>query len=184
MSTAAVKMRAGDREAYGEVYREFHPRVAGLCHYLLGSPDEAQDASSEVFARLPVALKTYDSAMPFSRWLSSVASRYCVDLLRKRRSEQRVIQPAGPEAPEPAARVASPLQALLLEEARTAVRAAIADLPERYRLPLALRYYHELSYDEIAQRLDLSRSNVATLIFRAKDELRRVLKKKSCNFSL
>ena len=184
MSTAAVKMLAGDREAYGEVYREFHPRVAGLCHNLLGSPDEAQDASSEVFARLPVALKTYDSAMPFSRWLSSVASHYCVDLLRKRRSEQRVIQPAGPETPEPAARVASPLQALLLEEARTAVRAAVADLPERYRLPLALRYYHELSYDEIAQRLELSRSNVATLIFRAKDELRRVLKKKSCNFSL
>ena len=184
MSTAAVKMRAGDREAYGEVYREFRPRVVGLCRYLLGSPDEAQDASSEVFARLPVALKTYDSTMPLSRWLSSVAGHYCVDLLRKRRSEQRVLEPADPEAPEPAAPVASPLQELLSEEARQAVRAAIAGLPERYRLPLALRYYHELSYDEIARRLELSRANVATLIFRAKEELRRVLEEKSCNFSL
>ena len=45
MSTAAVKMLAGDREAYGEVYREFRPRVVGLCHYLLGSSDEANGSS-------------------------------------------------------------------------------------------------------------------------------------------
>jgi DNA-directed RNA polymerase specialized sigma24 family protein len=52
VSTAAVKMLAGDREAYGEVYREFRPRVVGLCRYLLGSPDEAQDASSDALLAL------------------------------------------------------------------------------------------------------------------------------------
>ena len=65
------------------------------------------------------------------------------------------------------------------KEERAQVRDAIARLPENYRLPLSLRYYGELSYDEIAQHLDLQRNYVATLIFRAKQELRRKLAHRS-----
>ncbi len=59
------------------------------------------------------------------------------------------------------------------------VRDAIARLPENYRMPLVLRYYGELSYDEIAQQLGLQRNYVAELIFRAKQELRRKLAHRS-----
>jgi RNA polymerase sigma-70 factor, ECF subfamily len=55
------------------------------------------------------------------------------------------------------------------------VRDTIVRLPENYRLPLVMRYYGELSYDEIAQELGLQRNYVAALIFRAKRELRRRL---------
>jgi RNA polymerase sigma-70 factor (ECF subfamily) len=177
MSLAAVKLQDGDRQAYGDVYREFHPQVLGLCRYLLGSHDEAEDASNEVFVRLPVAVRTYDTALPFSRWLASVASHYCIDLLRRRRSERRILEPASPEAPEPAAPETSPLEDLLAREQRTTVRAAIARLPERYSVPLVLRYYSELSYEEIAERLGVSHENVKTLIFRAKEKLRKLLSK-------
>jgi RNA polymerase sigma-70 factor, ECF subfamily len=178
VSSVAVRMLEGDREAYGELYQEFRPRVLGLCQYLLGSRDQAEDASSEVFVRLPVALKTYDASLPFSRWLSSVAGHYCVDLLRRRRSEARAIEPADPEAPEPAAPATSPLEELLVKEDRRVVRAALARLPERYSVPLVMRYYSELSCDDIARRLGTSRENVKTLIFRAKQKLRKVLSKK------
>lgn len=177
MSSAAFKLRAGDPEAYGELYQEFRPQLLGLCRHLLGSRDEAEDASSEVFLRLPVAIRTYDTSLPFSRWLTSVAGHYCVDLLRRRRSEQRVLKPADPEAPEPAAPATSPLEELLAKEDRRAVRAAVARLPQRYSVPLVLRYYRELSYDEIAHRLSISRENAKTLVFRAKEKLRRVLSK-------
>ena len=69
----------------------------------------------------------------------------------------------------------SPLAAVMSKEDRAQVRDVIAGLPENYRLPLVLRYYSELSYDEIAQQLDLRRNYVAALIFRAKQELRRKL---------
>jgi RNA polymerase sigma factor (sigma-70 family) len=59
------------------------------------------------------------------------------------------------------------------------VRDTIARLPDNYRVPLVLRYYSELSYDEIAQQLDLERNYVAALIFRAKKELRRRLPHRS-----
>jgi len=55
------------------------------------------------------------------------------------------------------------------------VKKAIAALPQLYRVPLTLRYYSDLSYDEIAEQLGLGRANVATLIFRAKQQLRRAL---------
>ncbi len=69
----------------------------------------------------------------------------------------------------------SPLGAVLSTEERAQVRDAVARLPENYRVPLVLRYYGELSYDEIAQQLGLQRNYVAALLFRAKQELRRKL---------
>lgn len=175
MNSAVLNTPAGGPERYADLYEEFHPRVLRLCSHLLGSRDDAEDASSEVFARLPRAMRTYNSALPFSRWLSGVTSHYCVDVLRKRRSEQRVFVPADPDWPEPAGPGRSPLEELLLNEERETVRAAIARLPERYRSPLVMRYYEDLSCDEIAHKLNLSLANVKTLIFRAKKELRGML---------
>jgi RNA polymerase sigma-70 factor (ECF subfamily) len=169
------RARTADKEAYATLYRHFHHRVFGLCRYLLGSESEAEEAASEVFTRLPRAMNGYDTSLPFPRWLLSVTSHYCVDLLRKRKVESRLFEAADAGVPEPTSATPSPLQEVLTAESRANVRRAVAALPERYRLPLTLRYYNELSYDEIAATLELTRAHVATLIFRAKHELRRVL---------
>jgi RNA polymerase sigma-70 factor (ECF subfamily) len=163
---------AGERAALADLYRLLYRRVLGLCRYLLGSRAEAEDAASEIFVRLPQAMKSYDSTLPFPRWLFSVTSHYCLDLLRRRRREQRIFEPWEAEA---AVALPSPLEALLFHERQDVVRAAITRLPERYRVPLVLRYYNELSYGEIAARLGLSRAYVGIAIFRAKQELRRSL---------
>lgn len=118
-------------------------------------------------------MRTYDRALPFSGWLFGIASHHCVDLLRRRRLEGRLFEPAEIEAVEVVSGGPAPLGELLAAEQRTPVRAALAALPERYRVPLVLRYYNELSYDEIAAMLVLTRNHVATLIFRAKKELRQ-----------
>ncbi len=181
LSTLVKRAGAADGEALAALYRHFHRRVFGLCRFLLGSESEAEDAASEVFARLPRAMNSYDSSQPFPRWLMSVTSHYCLDLLRKRKVEQRVFEPTKADALEPAWEGPSPLQQALSAKARDEVRSAVAALPERYRLPLTLRYYNDLSYDEIAATLDLARTNVATLLFRAKQELRRALARPRSN---
>ncbi len=175
LSALVKRAGAADEEALAALYRHFHRRVLGLCRYLLGSETEAEDAASEVFARLPHAMDSYDTSLPFPRWLLSVTSHYCIDLLRKRGVEKRLFEPAQADSLEPASATPSPLQEVLTAEARDEVRGAVAALPERYRLPLTLRYYNELSYDEIAATLELTRAHVATLIFRAKHELRCAL---------
>lgn len=164
-----------DAEAFGELYRLFRPRVFGLCRHLLGRHEDAEDATSEVFARLPKSIKSYQAPLPFPRWLLSVTSHYCVDRLRRQQLEHRLFEAAPAETLPLAVREASPLEQVISEEDRDRVRKGIAALPEQYRVPLTLRYYSDFSYDEIAQELGLSRANVATLIFRAKQQLRRSL---------
>src|SRR3984885_460935 len=170
-----------DAQALGEIYRRYVRRVFGLCRYMLNSRESAEDATSEVFLKLQRSIESYDGSVPFPRWLLRVAANQCIDTLRRRKRGRQVIveveegiavvEPAGPEP--------SPLSAVLSKEERARVRDAIARLPENYRVPLVLRYYGELSYDEIAQQLGLRKSYVAALIFRAKQELRRKLSHRS-----
>ena len=166
------RARADDAQAFAALYRQFHRRVFGLCRYLLGSAEDAEDAANDVFARLTKAMATYDSAQPFPRWLLSVTSNHCVDLLRRRSIEQRLFEAPEEEPRESATPSPSPLEEVVSAEGRATVRQALDSLPEHYRVPLALRYYNDLSYDEIAERLSFTRANVAVLIHRAKKELR------------
>lgn len=173
------RAREGDADAFGQLYHQFYPRVLGLCRHLLGSREAAEDATGEVFIRVQRAMKTFDSALPFPRWLLSIASHHCIDQLRRRRVEHRLFDPTEVETHDPASLSASPLQDLVAAERRDAVRSGVEALPERYRMPLVLRYYSEMSYDQIAGALGLNRNHVATLIFRAKQELRRVLERQA-----
>lgn len=175
LAATIERAREGDAEAFAELYRLFSRRVFGLCRHLLDSREAAEDACSEVFLRAQRAMKSYNRALPFSRWILSIASHYCVDQLRRRRVERRLFTPEDLDAPEPRGPAVSPLKHALVREQRDTVRQAVSKLPERYRLPLVLRYYSEMSYEQIAGALGLNRNHVATLIFRAKKDLRRSL---------
>ena len=175
LETVLGLARGGDEQAMGELHRRFARRVQGLCRHLLRSAVSAEDASSEVFMRMARMFASYDDSMPFERWLFSIASHHCIDLLRKQQRERRWLEDEDVETLSVAIAADSPLNELIREERREAVREAIARLPEKFRVPLALRYYGEFSYDQIAQQLHLTRANVATLVFRAKQELRQAL---------
>ncbi|MGO9083605.1 MAG: RNA polymerase sigma factor [Candidatus Sulfotelmatobacter sp.] len=166
-----------DAEALGEIHHRYVRRVFGLCHYMLDSRESAEDATSEVFLKLQRSIESYDGSIPFPRWLLRVAGNQCIDVLRRRRRERQVIVEVEDAVAviEATRSEPSPLGTVIRMAERAQVQAAIGRLPENYRVPLVLRYYTELSYDEIGQQLGLERNHVATLIFRAKQELRRRL---------
>src|SRR5271169_1961638 len=166
-----------DAEALGEIYHLYVRRVFGLCRYMLDSRESAEDVTSEVFLKLQRSIESYDGSIPFPRWLLRVAGNQCIDALRRRKRGRHVIVDAeeGTAVIEAVSPEPSPLGAILSTEVKAQVRDAIARLPENYRVPLVLRYYGELSYDEIAEQLGLKRDYVAALLFRAKQELRRKL---------
>ena len=181
LESVIERARGHDVEALGEIYRRYVRRVFGLCRYMLDSRERAEDATSEVFLKLQRSIKSYDGSIPFPSWLLRVAGNQCIDALRRQRRGRQVIVEVehGATVVEAASAEPSPLGAVMGKEERAQMRDAIAGLPENYRLPLVLRYYSELSYDEIAQQLDLRRNYVAALIFRAKQELRRKLAHRS-----
>jgi RNA polymerase sigma-70 factor, ECF subfamily len=181
LESVIERARGHDVEALGEIYRLYVRRVFGLCRHMLDSQESAEDATSEVFLKLQRSIESYDGSIPFPRWLLRVAGNQCIDALRRRQRGRQVIVEVEDEAAaiDSAASEPSPLGAVLSTEERGQVRDAIARLQENYRVPLILRYYGELSYDEIAQQLGLQRNHVAALIFRAKQELRRKLAHRS-----
>jgi len=181
LESVIQRARGQDAEALGEIYRRYVRRVFGLCRYMLDSRESAEDATSEVFLKLQRSIESYDGSIPFPRWLLRVAGNQCIDALRRRQRGQKVFMEVedGAAILEPASTEPSPLSAFIRTQERAQVREAIEHLAENYRVPLVLRYYGELSYDEIAQELGLERNNVAALIFRAKQELRRRLAPRS-----
>jgi RNA polymerase sigma-70 factor, ECF subfamily len=176
LQSVIERARGHDAEALGEIYRRYVPRVFGLCRYMLDSRESAEDVTGEVFLKLQRLMESYDGSIPFPRWLLRVAGNQCIDALRRRqRGRQVIVEVEDATVIEAPTSELSPLGAVIRTEERAQVRAAIARLPLNYRVPLVLRYYSELSYDEIAQQLNLTRNYVAALIFRARRELRRKL---------
>lgn len=173
-----IKSRLADPHALDEIYRLHAPRVFALACWLLPSRDAAEDAVAEIFLRLPAALGSYDGRVPLEAWLQRVTANWCIDWLRRRTRERRLFEPADLSA-EPADAADSPLEDLIQRERRETLRQAVHRLPPRYRVPLVLRYFCDLSYDEIAMRIGLDRPQTGVLLFRAKRELRRMLQGKS-----
>ena len=169
----AARAKAGDRKAFEELYGVCRRRVLGLCLRLLDSYEDAEDAVSEIFLKMGRALESYDTSLPFTRWMLRVAGNHCIDCLRRRSLEGRlfVSQEITPDVFS--GREESPLAQVLHGEQRARLREAMDRLPDSYRIPFVLRYFNEMSYDEIGAALNLTRNRVATLIFRAKKELRR-----------
>jgi RNA polymerase sigma-70 factor (ECF subfamily) len=165
------KARAGESEALGPLFDEFRPELLRLCTRLLG-PADAEDAANETFQRAQSRLDRYDTAQPLGRWLRSIAAHDCIDRLRRRSLEKRLFEPSASDIDDFAEKSISALDELVQTRRQSAVRAAIDHLPDRYRAPLVLRYFADLDYDAIGEELGLTRPQVASALFRAKQLLR------------
>jgi RNA polymerase sigma-70 factor (ECF subfamily) len=160
---------------FDALYRSHYRRVFGLCRKLLGRHGEAQDAAQEVFVRAYRAIDRYDAREPFGPWILGIASHFCNDRLRRRSLEPVLFDDpendiAALEAGEPAA-----AEIVADGERAAALSKAIAALPDKYRVPIVLAYFNEMTYDEIAAALDVTRTHVGVLLLRAKKMLRRTL---------
>ncbi len=169
------RARLGDREAFGRLFETLGADVERLCVRLLGGRDEAQDARNEVFLRAQTAFAGYDPGRPFRTWLLSVAAHHCVDRLRRRKRESALFAPDDGEAGERADGGPSPLAAALRAEDHRRLLSAIDELEPRYRVPLVLRHFAELSYAEIAEVVQVGPAQVGTLLHRARRRLRERL---------
>lgn len=169
-----AQVRAGDSDAWGELYRQFGPAIFRFCRRALPTREDAEDATTEVFMKVRQKLGTYDSSRPFTAWLYKVASNHCWDLLRRRRIRQDLetgdLETLPLEHPDP-----GQLERMQLEHTNKEVRAGLSKLPDRARMALVLRYYADMSYDEIAQTLGVRRPFVGVLLLRARHQLREAL---------
>jgi len=174
LADCIARARSGSLEAWGELYREFAAPIFRFCRRALHTREDAEDATTEIFMKVHEKLGQYDSSRPFQAWLYKVAANHCWDLLRRRRTRQDLetegVEEMPLEHPDP-----SQLERLLEEQSSKDMRNALAKLPSRSRMALVLRYYTEMSYDEIADSLGVRRNFVGVVLLRARHQLREAL---------
>jgi RNA polymerase sigma-70 factor (ECF subfamily) len=169
-----ARARAGDTQAWGDLYREFAPAIFRFCRRAMPTREDAEDATMEIFMKLRDKLVQYDQSRSFPAWLYRVAANHCWDMLRRRKArhekDTQDIDDLPLEAPEP-----NQLEKLIEERTSEEVRKALDKLGARARMALVMRYYSDMSYDEIADALGVRRPFVGVVLLRARHELRQAL---------
>jgi RNA polymerase sigma-70 factor, ECF subfamily len=169
-----VRARTGDAEAWGDLYREFAPAIFRFCRRAMPTHEDAEDATMEIFMKLRDKLSQFDHTRSFSAWLYKVAANHCWDMLRRRKGRQNKetedVDEIPLEHPDP-----NQLERLIEERSNEEVRKALGRLGVRARMALVMRYYSDMSYDEIADALGVRRAFVGVVLLRARHELRQAL---------
>lgn len=168
----------GDKAAFAQIVSEFQTPVYNLAYRMLGNRNDAEDAAQETFLRVYSQLKTYDAAQSFGTWLLSVAAHYCIDRLRRRKFQWLSFDdPRWDEsAPSLISDLPSPEASALSHEREDEVQKGLQKLPPQYRLVLVLKYWNDLSLEEIGK---LTGDNVGTVkvkLFRARQMLGKQLR--------
>jgi len=163
--------REGDQAAFGRLVAAYQTPVYNLAYRMLGSAAEAEDAAQEAFLRAYIHLKSYDPQRPFSTWLFSIASHYCIDQLRRRRItwlplEDEFALPVRFTSANP-----GPEATAARREQQDQMQQLLDVLSPTDRAAITLHYWYDYSYQEIAQTLDLTVSAVKSRLYRARRAL-------------
>ncbi|MBK7770983.1 MAG: sigma-70 family RNA polymerase sigma factor [bacterium] len=143
------RCKRGEEAAFAEILARYRGPIYNLCYRMSRSPEDARDLSQEVFIKVFRLLDRFDEEYAFSSWLFRIATNHCIDHLRR---NQEAVQ--------------------RLEE-------VIADLPPHYRAITLRRHQQQLSYDEIAEVLQLPLGTVKARIHRARAQIQQMLEERS-----
>src|SRR3989442_9180947 len=166
---------ADDQDAFSVLVERYKDAVQNLAYRMLSNAAEAEDVTQETFVRAYTQLATYKPAHKFSTWLLSIASHLAIDQLRRRRFLALPLEDVpflewitdvgtGPE------------QSALEGEQQDEIQAYLRRLPSKYRAVIVLRYWYDLSYEEIGMALNLTPALVKARLHRARDLLPRFIK--------
>jgi RNA polymerase sigma-70 factor (ECF subfamily) len=157
--------RRGDREALRTLYEAYKDRVYSVSLYFFhGDPAAASDVTQQVFLKLITQMSKFHGDSDFSTWLYRLVVNVCVDGIRRDKARARVASSAAMEA---FAVPTSHEENFARAQMADSIQAALSSLPPKFRLPVLLRYFEELSYEEVASALNCSTGTVASRLSRA-----------------
>jgi RNA polymerase sigma-70 factor, ECF subfamily len=164
----AMSLR-GNSEAFATLVERYDRAVYHLAYRTLHDVEEARDATQEAFFKAFRSLRTFRPGSKFSTWIFAITYHACCDRLNRRKHY------SGDELPDRADAAPGPEQRVIALDEASRLRAAIDALPEKYRTVVTLFHLQGKQYEEIATVLGLPMGTVKTHLFRAKEQLRRLL---------
>jgi RNA polymerase sigma-70 factor, ECF subfamily len=161
----------GDRAAFEELYRTYHPRVFGYLYRTLGNAENAEEVAIDVMVEVWKQAKTFRGDSKVSTWVFGIARFKALTGLRRKRTDTVDVEEAGPLT-DPGDR---PDAVLEREGVKGRIRRALARLSEDHREVMELTFFQGFSYPEIAALIDCPVNTVKTRMFHARKQLRELL---------
>ncbi len=176
-------LEQGDRNAYAELMHNYRDTLYFMMLKMTNNPQDADDLTIEAFGKAFRNLKQYTPDYAFSTWLFKIASNNCIDFMRKRKLNETVslnydnTDEKGDDLVDILpANVRNPEQDIIRQQRIDSLRELVSRLKPHYRQLIEMRYYQELSYEEISTQLDLPIGTVKAQLFRAREFLYHILK--------
>ena len=169
-----------DQKAYAELMSLYRDSIYIMLMKIVKNSDDAEDLTLETFGKAFRYLDKYTPQYAFSTWLFRIAVNNSIDYIRHKNNSPQCIEEDLSSTPmliarSPSTTTPTPEQEVMDKQRVRMLQLAVEQLPEKYRKVVELRYYQELSYDEIAQELGLSLSNVKIQLMRAKNMLSEIM---------
>lgn len=167
-----LKAKEGSQKAFADLMQRYKDSIYFMSLKMVNNKEDAMDITVETFAKAFEKLDKYQPEYAFSTWLFRVATNNCIDFLRKKKlntvSIDNMVDDDDDRPMQIKADTLNPEESSIKKQQSEELKLLIESLPPRYRNLLTLRYFDELSYEEIAQQLDLPLGTVKAQLFRAK----------------
>ncbi len=178
------RCKRGEEAAFAEILGRYRTPIYNLCYRMTRNQEDAVDLGQEVFIKVFNLLDRFDENYAFSSWLFRIATNHCIDFLRRKRMRfQSIESSTGADGEEYELQLPdqgpAPDTVLQRKEALDRLEEVIADLPPHYKAITLLRHDQQLSYEEIAEVLDLPLGTVKARIHRARNMIQQMLKARS-----
>jgi RNA polymerase sigma factor (sigma-70 family) len=176
-------LERGEQAAYAELMRNYRDSLYFMMLKMTNNPQDADDLTIEAFGKAFKNLRQYTPDYAFSTWLFKIASNNCIDFIRKRKMNESVsinrndqMESGDDLADVLPATSRTPEEDIIRQQRIDALRDIVAKLKPHYKRLIELRYYEELSYEEISVELDIPIGTVKAQLFRAREFLYHILK--------
>lgn len=176
------KAKNGDQAAFAELMDRYRESVYFMLLKMIKNSDDAEDLTIEAFGKAFNRLEQYSPSYAFSTWLFKIASNNCIDFIRKKRVYLTSMDHAYANSDGDSVRIdlesntLDPEEEIIKDQKVKMMRLVVSKLKPRYRELIEKRYFQELSYEEIAQEMDLPLGTVKAQLFRARDFLANMMK--------
>lgn len=176
-------LERGEQNAYAELMKNYRDSLYFMMLKMTNNPQDADDLTIEAFGKAFKNLQQYTPDFAFSTWLFKIASNNCIDFIRKRKMNESVslnlsdpLETGDDLADVLPATSRTPEEDIIRQQKIDALREIVARLKPHYKKLIELRYYEELSYEEISLELDIPIGTVKAQLFRAREFLYHILK--------
>ncbi len=174
------KATEGDQKAYAELMGRYRDAIYYMLLKMVNNASDAEDLTIEAFGKAFKNLNQYAPNYAFSTWLFKIATNNCIDFIRKKKANHVSLDQNDEEHEKATHEVQSPgldpEENLISQQKAKLLRNVVTKLKPRYRKLIELRYFRELSYEEIAEELELPIGTVKAQLFRARELLYNILK--------